>query len=872
MNRRPPSSLVSVVTLFVLATAARAAPTPASGTLSATQATPLTWQGGIAAGANAATGESNCVEGTTCEAFTLTVAGAPSDWNGKFANVALTWKVAAVEYDLYVHQGSLTGPVVAVSNSGPGVTSNAVNLDVSNPLIGTGVFVVHAVSSQSAIADQYTGSAAVVARPQKPAPALQATGKAPRFQIFNPSQAQIAAGFGTAAGEPSIGANWNTGAILFQNDLNTYKVTVDESCRSSPVPTWTEVSSPFTNKTSLDPILFTDVRTGRTQVSQLAGETSLSAYSDDDGATWIPSQGGGIPSGVDHQTVGGGPFHAPLPSGAVYSDAVYYCTQAIAEANCSLSLNGGLTFGPAVPIYNLTQCNGLHGHIKVGPDGTAYVPNDNCPSAGTQAVVVSEDNGITWNVRGIPNSSVGTSDPAVASDRGGTLYFAYADADAHPVVAISTDHGRTFGKLVDVGASQGIQAVEFSEMVAGDPGRAAMMFLGSKTSGNPQDAHFAGLWHLYVAVTYDGGNSWFTQDATPNDPVQRGPIWNGGGAVVYRNLLDFNDLTIDAKGRLVASFADGCFDAGCVQGKGSGNGYTAIASVLQQVGGKSLLGIYDNLNVDTEPGVPQLKVLRNGGNAYLSWNESNDGGEPVSNYAVYRGLASGAETFLANAGRATSFVDPTASANTTYFYRVIATNARGTSCGNDEVRSVPAGGSCLAGGQIVGSFAPGAQTGAPANLGLDVLSLGVGEPAFPDGVGRLVFTMKVASLSSLPPDSQWRILWTTPSAPQEFWYVGMNSDAQGHVTYEYGTYGITSVVATGVGMYSTLGPPDFGSYSADGTITIGIATNLVGDPGAGDLLGAVTGKAYLVTGPASKEPIDVGYGGTYLVQGAGYCH
>jgi len=47
-----------------------------------------------------------------------------------------------------------------------------------------------------------------------------------------------------------------------------------------------------------------------------------------------------------------------------------------------------------VPIYNLTECGGLHGHIRVSSGRTAYVPNASC--SGKQAVVVSADNGLTW--------------------------------------------------------------------------------------------------------------------------------------------------------------------------------------------------------------------------------------------------------------------------------------------------------------------------------------------------------------------------------------------------------------------------------------------------------------------------------------------
>ena len=75
---------------------------------------------------------------------------------------------------------------------------------------------------------------------------------------------------------------------------------------------------------------------------------------------------------------------------------------------------------------------------------------------------------------------------------------------------------------------------------------------------------FMGTWHLYVAVTYDRGRHWTTTDATPEAPVQRGCIeFNAScpstrGSDDQRNLLDFNDLTIDREGRVLAAYTDGC--------------------------------------------------------------------------------------------------------------------------------------------------------------------------------------------------------------------------------------------------------------------------------------------------------------------------
>lgn len=204
---------------------------------------------------------------------------------------------------------------------------------------------------------------------------------APTFTVTQPAN-----GLGTDAGEPSIGSDWATGKVMFQAGLQTLRVDL-----AATPPAWTSVGSTLTSTASLDPILFTDSRTNRTLVSQLTAGCSAMAFSDDDGASWFSNPiGCGIASGADHQTVGGGPF-APGLGGALtsYPDSVYYCAQAIATAQCALSQDGAITFNPAVPIYNATQCGGLHGHIKVAADGTAYVPNADC--GGRQGFAYSTD-------------------------------------------------------------------------------------------------------------------------------------------------------------------------------------------------------------------------------------------------------------------------------------------------------------------------------------------------------------------------------------------------------------------------------------------------------------------------------------------------
>jgi hypothetical protein len=103
---------------------------------------------------------------------------------------------------------------------------------------------------------------------------------------------------------------------------------------------------------------------------------------------------------------------------------------------------------------------------------------------------------------------------------------------------------------------------------------------------------------LYVAFTYDGGTTWTTTDATPSDPVQRGCIWNQGGNNPCRNLLDFNDITVDKVGRVLVGYADGCTgscvtDATQNASVGPATAQDALATIARQTGGRGLFAAFD---------------------------------------------------------------------------------------------------------------------------------------------------------------------------------------------------------------------------------------------------------------------------------------
>lgn len=416
----------------------------------------------------------------------------------------------------------------------------------------------------------------VVAHPD-PAAALSGT---PTFtNLAAPSSL-----FGSnSAGEPSLGVNGNTGAMMYQAGTSTFKVVVD----AAGVPTWTDVTPP-TSIINIDPILATDRVSGRTFAGGLDGECSLLSYSDNDGASWTPM--GNACAGVfDHESIGSGAWGGSKLV-ALHDRAVYYCAQNIVDM-CATSRDGGLTFGP--PTLVTGACGSLHGHVKVSADGTAYLPNSHC--GGKAGGGITTNSGLTWSSYVIPGSTEAATgfDASVATTPDNTVYESWQGADNHTYVARSTNHGATWSTPVDVGASLGVVNSTFQAVVAGDNGRVAVAYLGSTTGGNPFVASWPGVWDLYVSSTYDGGTTWTTVKAT-TDPVQRGWMCADGTTCGSgRNLLDFMDANVTTDGRVVVGYADGCINACALPGGTQAQSNASYATIAYQSSGKGLFAAYD---------------------------------------------------------------------------------------------------------------------------------------------------------------------------------------------------------------------------------------------------------------------------------------
>jgi PKD domain len=743
---------------------------------------------------------------------------------------------------------------------------------------------------------------------------------APRFFTYLSPQ-----GVADSAGEPSIGSNWTRETVFHNTFVNgtdnaipnggsslyfggflsaLLKVTFSD-CSSPATVTWDQkpLLSASTPRAAGDPILFTDHDTGRTFVAQLEGLTPAGAtidITDDDGDSFTPSDGV-VPSDVDHETLGGGRYHDPLPNpGPLYPNAIYYASQSVAEARAFRSDNGGLLFSQAAaPMFTDADCAGLHGHVKVSPaDGTVYVPDFACGgslpfhNAGQQAVIVSEDNGITWTVRPIPDSSTSgviqepvvpgtaqTRDPSVAIATDGTVYFAYQAANGHSMVAVSHDKGVTWAPSVDVGANVvnggPILNATMQAAVAGDPNRAAVAFFGTETGGNNWDCgsgnscdygpDFTGVWYLYVATTFDGGVTWQTQNITPGDPVQRGGICGGG---TCRNLLDFFDATIDKEGRILIGYDDGCVSSTCITGDpsqtgGGKNDYTAKAAIGRQTGGKRMFAAFD----PTEPAVPGAPMVSgsvNGTNtaATLTWPVPDNGGSDIISYNIYRGqMGDNASFTLIATVNETNYTDPNWDGGAKTSYRVTAVNAvgQGPFCQEFHPVFVALPNPCATPGVLVNddTNADGSDNDSGANTppdpSVNIRKVFIAEPDLGAGVNKLIFTMQLGgapTAGSPPPNSQWYIIWNRQNPDPDFdrFYVAMVTDAGGTPSFEYGKWGVP-LDATNPNCNSNtpmkVGDADSGNYDvANGVITITVSDSNLENIHAGQTLAAVNARTF----------------------------
>lgn len=840
-------SLAAVAAIFVIPFAQAA--TPASGTLS-----PSSPELSYSYGPNAISNPSGTAELVCqapvlpCDAYALTVelpAGAP-DYK---LVIETSWTAITDDYDLYLL--SETG-----GDAGSSATSN--NPEKIEIAAAAGSYTVRLVPfavTGSTATTKITLVAATAVMPTTPTvPVVPPTGLAPRYKVHVSPPA-----LANDAGEPTMGYNplskrgmyiafTQANRITFKENLpapaDALNDTLPESCDAQ----WEDKSGTLTTLNTLDPLMYTDKTTGRTFNSQLSGANSLFEYSDDDGESWTPGQIGPANGGADHQGMITGPYPAgsPLASSPLNPGyAFYYCSQSVVAAFCARSDDGGQTQGPGFTFKNLDCAAGaLHGHPQVAPDGTLYIPDSSqCiasttidGSSGKAIVHRSLDAGITYEQFVLPESAGGgASDPSIGIATDGTVYYCYENADGRARMAVSKDRGETWINDKDIGAADGLVATRFPAATAGDPDRAACAFLGTKTEGPNASLAFEGVWHPYIATTYDGGETYHLVNISPDDPVQG--FGGVGPSGTNRNLLDFNDLEIDERGRTLFAYADGCTN-GCVIDP-TANSFAAKGTIARQTGGRTLFAAFDNMaNTQYNSVAPlknavacavQDKSKRTASRTRVVWNAPDSGGSDITNYEVLRATsAAGPFVSVGNAGVKTNFVDGSADlAVEKYFYRVVAENTLGKAAAGNiielPITEEEVVNSCALPGTLLATDPVDQQI-----PDIDAVSLSIAEPL--EYEGNVVITLKVAGFAAgQPVGIFYGILFPTKGNT----YVALDT-TQAAPSFESGTFTELPQGLLSFTRAAALDPRS--SFGADGTIVLVVPRSVFGDLDVGRVL------------------------------------
>src|SRR5213082_2244267 len=645
-----------------------------------------------------------------CDDYALTVT-LPSGYAAAHPNAAIkvtmSWTdngSGASDYDLYIYKNprSDCSPTDCTSTDGS-QAANYQSASSSNPEIATISPLADGTQKYTLVVVPYTptGESVHVTIELLPGSGSggttgfggpdPATPGVPRYQNFFAPAGSSAE---SSQGEFNIGFNPHTGRIMTMNIGPIWRLTPPELLSPAQPECCEALWEDKTNLstiTGLDPILWTDQKTGRTFASNsTVGANAVYGYSDNDGDLWVPLAASPVSGGTDHETIGSGPYPPSLnalSNSVNQGEAVYYCSQSfpLGPATCQRSDTLGASYGPGVLAYErngITQCHGLHGHVHVAPNGTVWLPVNQC--GGKQGGAVSTDGGTTWSefvVTG-SQSQIKGADPSVGIDSNSTAYYCYVNnepvapgnpPEGHVHIKVSKDGGKTWIRDFDVGASHGIKNAAHTEAIGGSAGRAACGFLGTDVAGDYQSSGFPGKWYAFVATTYNEGQTWVTVNATPNDPVQsKTGIWQQGGSHDDRNLLDFNEITVDDKGRALYGYSDGCISTECIAGTGP-NDFVAFMRVARQTGGKSLFESND-ANTDTIGAMPPKPACLSGQRdvtaAYLSWKAPDNGGTNITQYQVFRGKASGSEapTPIGTTTAKTTFIDKTVNPSVSDYY------------------------------------------------------------------------------------------------------------------------------------------------------------------------------------------------------------
>lgn len=612
--------------LFVCATllagggALRAA-SPASGTLSPTSG-PLSWSGFTGVGASPE-GELTCVEGVTCDTFTLTIA--PGDYRGTRVRFRVAWTNELNDYDVYVHAGSNAGPEVQSAGDGAPEIVEENTFDLAQVEAGVNdVYTVHVVYWAVVTPDPYRGTLTLeaIGTLTRAATFIKGAKTGIRFSrnrtVYAPaanSDAEPSARVDYAGNAYAGGIRGLTGGNdIWKFDLNPDSRTFDPHLAAATPrfeldgrasnPAWQgqpDAISPDNDADlgadgggDLDIAVGHAGRPGAgVQEAPTVATSSLTAAnvstqrSTDSGGTFLNNPAGNTTVPVDDRQ-----WNEFLGGNVVYLGYRELAgLQVASKYYVNRSDDGGLTYGPAV----LAALGGnITGNIDVDQrDGTVYFCHQGDGTDGNKEVRVAVGippnllvTPVEWNtyVAAAGQNSIGFLFPVckVASD--GTVYVAYSDGGNAIHIAHSFDHGQTWSSPLRVSDLGPGSAALFPWMETGErPGSVAVVWYGADAAeseggvpGNTTNAN----WKVYFASSLNATDSSPTfAHVVASDHVIHGADISTQGLVVggpNRNLLDFFQVAIDPQGLAFIAYAD------------DSNDFNAHTYVTHQLSGPSL--------------------------------------------------------------------------------------------------------------------------------------------------------------------------------------------------------------------------------------------------------------------------------------------
>ncbi|HEV8385413.1 MAG TPA: pre-peptidase C-terminal domain-containing protein [Candidatus Acidoferrales bacterium] len=528
---------------------------PTSGTLSPNNLQ-VTWTGSVPVSSPATGCFPLGVASPLCDFFTLTfVAPNQSQYLVRISIVATN---GGDDLDLSVRDSA--GNPIGSSTTGSGTE----DIILVSPPAGTYTVAIRPFLVVPPSLGAYSGRATLDLTTPPPSPnSFRATPVPPGFAGVpqNSPSSSIAPEFkvsstyvGRQAAEPTIGINANNVAFYAASTFDFPTSTVGELARTLIMrstdkgKTWQAVSPDLVSNLpesevnatfppfSLDPYIHVDpvglnpsTKNGRVfsfDLDLVCGGNA--AISDDGGNTWakVPLFGCTTPVN-DHQTL----LSAPPPPGFTtsgYPRMLYFCFNRVADSSCNRSNNGGLTWVPTGnPAYlgddpaNGGFCGGLTGQLAADSAGRVFLPKGHC---GNPFVSVSSDAGTNWTrVKIAGHLPMADHEVSLAVDTADNIYAVWMDGVFRlPFLSFSTDHGLHWSTPVMI-APPPVHQVDFPTIVAGDPGRIAVLFPGSESSSTTDPKR---PWNAYVLISTNAlaaspTFTWTTAN-DPKDPVHRG--------------------------------------------------------------------------------------------------------------------------------------------------------------------------------------------------------------------------------------------------------------------------------------------------------------------------------------------------------------